>query len=495
MGDNFYKNSFFLILSNLTTGVLGFIFSIILSRLLGAEGMALYGLVMPLYNLFICLMCGGIITAISKLSAVYYDNHDYYNLRKTIRTTFSLNIVWALVVAILVFLFAPQIATYIIKDNRTILALRIITPAMIFICLSNIIKGFFYGTSQILVPAIIDIGEKALRVFIILALLSHFGVKSLETSVALAYTALVIGEFVSLTLLYIYYKRYVHPLKGSCIYKESRAQLAFNVLVISFPLCLNGLSTTALDTLATLILPRRLVAAGLEYSSALNAIGKFSGMSMNIVMFPMLVIGSLITLLIPNLSKLMNKKDYFLASNRIKEVLKIAMILGLCTLSIALNMPEDLGYMFFKRRDLGQYIAFAALCPPITFVANATVGILNGLGKQNLILRNSIMISCLDLVFLYILAGIPEINVYAFGISILTSSILMLILNLKEINKSIALNINIMNFIYVVLLGILCFFTLKTCIASFPSVPKPFFIILGFAFAPLARINLMSKKH
>lgn len=495
MGDNFYKNSFFLILSNLTTGVLGFIFSIILSRLLGAEGMALYGLVMPLYNLFICLMCGGVITAISKLSAIYYDNHDYYNLRKTIKTTFSLNIVWAFIVAILVFLFAPQIATYIIKDNRTILALRIITPAMIFICLSNIIKGFFYGTSQILVPAIIDIGEKALRVFIILALLYHFGVKSLETSVALAYTALIIGEFVSLVLLYIYYKRYVKPLKGSCIYKESRAQLAFNVLVISFPLCLNGLSTTALDTLATLILPRRLVAAGLEYSSALNAIGKFSGMSMNIVMFPMLVIGSLITLLIPNLSKLMNKKDYFLASNRIKEVLKIAMILGLCTLSIALNMPEDLGYMFFKRRDLGQYISFAALCPPITFVANATVGILNGLGKQNLILRNSIIISCLDLVFLYILAGIPEINVYAFGISILISSVLMLILNLKEINKSIALNINIMNFIYVVLLGILCFFTLKTCILSFSSVPKPFFILLGFAFAPLARINLKSKKH
>lgn len=495
MSDNFYKNSFFLILSNLTTGILGFIFSIILSRLLGAEGMALYGLIMPLYNLFICLMCGGVITAISKLSAVYYDTHDYYNLRKTIRTTFSFNIIWALIVAVLVFIFAPQIANYLIKDSRTILALRIITPAMIFICLSNIIKGFFYGTSQILVPAIIDIGEKALRVFVILALLFHFGVKSLENSVALAYITLVIGEFVSLIFLYIYYKKYVRPLKGGCIYKEGRVQLAFNVLIISFPLCLNGLSTTVLDTLATLILPRRLVAAGLEYSAALNAIGKFSGMSMNIVVFPMLVVGSLITLLIPNLSKLMNKKDYFLASNRIKEVLKIAMILGLCTLAVAWNMPEDLGYMFYKRRDLGQFIAFAALCPPISFIANATVGILNGLGKQNLVLRNCIMSSCLELIFLYVLAGIPQINVYAFGIAILASAILMLILNLKEINKNITLNISIMNFIYVILLGILCFFTLRICISLFPSVPKPFFIILGFAFAPLAMVNLKTQKY
>ena len=128
-------------------------------------------------------------------------------------------------------------------------------------------------------------------------------------------------------------------------------------------------------------------------------------------------------------------------------------------------------------------------------MANASVGILNGLGKQNLVLKNSIMSSCLELVFLYVLAGIPQINVYAFGIAILASAILMLILNLKEINKNITLNISIMNFIYVILLGILCFFTLRICISLFPSVPKPFFIILGFAFTPLAMVNLKTKKY
>ena len=54
--DNFYKNSFLLTLSNLATGVLGFIFSIYLSKILGPEGMGLYGLVMPIYNLFISIM-------------------------------------------------------------------------------------------------------------------------------------------------------------------------------------------------------------------------------------------------------------------------------------------------------------------------------------------------------------------------------------------------------------------------------------------------------
>ena len=68
--DNFYKNSFLLTLSNLATGVLGFIFSIYLSKILGPEGMGLYGLVMPIYNLFISIMTAGIIAAISKITAV-----------------------------------------------------------------------------------------------------------------------------------------------------------------------------------------------------------------------------------------------------------------------------------------------------------------------------------------------------------------------------------------------------------------------------------------
>ena len=146
---SFYKNSFMLILSNLTTGVLGFLFSIILSRSLGAEGMGLYGLVMPIYNLFICLICGGIVTAISKISVINTDKKDFENVKKNIKTLFKFNIMWGIIIAFIVFLLAPNISSVIIKDSRTALALRITCPAMVFIAASNILKGYFYGTAEI----------------------------------------------------------------------------------------------------------------------------------------------------------------------------------------------------------------------------------------------------------------------------------------------------------------------------------------------------------
>ncbi len=80
------------------------------------------------------------------------------------------------------------------------------------------------------------------------------------------------------------------------------------MLKIAFPLCINGLITTLLSTLTTLIIPRRLIKSGLNYTQALSVIGKFNGMALNIVLFPLIIISSISTLLIPDLSKSISKK-------------------------------------------------------------------------------------------------------------------------------------------------------------------------------------------
>jgi stage V sporulation protein B len=117
--DNFFRESFILTASNLTTGILGFIFSIILSKELGPEGMGLYGLVMPIYNLFICLICGGMVTAISKVAAVYFSKNDFKNLNKSVETALLFDLLWASIIAVLFYFCSTYISTHIISDNRT----------------------------------------------------------------------------------------------------------------------------------------------------------------------------------------------------------------------------------------------------------------------------------------------------------------------------------------------------------------------------------------
>ena len=132
--------------SNLTTGLLGFIFSMYLSKVLGPEGMGLYGIIMPIYNL-------------------YSSRDDYKNIIRTMKVVAIFNFIWCLIIGIFVFFLSPIIGHFWAKDPRIIKSIMVTCPAMIFIALSNILKGFFYGTSKITVPSFIDILEKTHLIF------------------------------------------------------------------------------------------------------------------------------------------------------------------------------------------------------------------------------------------------------------------------------------------------------------------------------------------
>lgn len=473
--DNFYKDSFILTLSNLTTGIFGFMFSIILSRELGPEGMGLYGLVMPVYNLFICLISGGMVTALSRVCSIYYIKHDNANLHKSIRVSLIFDLFWALIVTIFVFGSSKFIGTYIIKDLRTIYAIQVTCPAMICIALTSILKGYFYGVSNIKIPAFIDIFEKFMRIIILVCVINILTLQNTQSKVTAAYIALAVGEFISLVLLYGYYMKNKRSTYIAFRSKsEDAVQLLFDILVISFPLCLNGFLSTALSTASTLIVPRRLVSIGIDYNSALSLIGKFTGMSMAIIFFPLIVVTSISTILIPDLSQNMSKKDYWSARKRIAEVIKISLLLGISTLIIGVTIPDSLGIMFFNRDDLGAYIKFAVLSAPITYSSVATFGIMNGLGKQKLILRNSLIASIEELVLLYIFIGIPSINIFGYGITQILTSATLLVLNIVEIRKISDIDFSISEIVIYILISILFYFILQA-LAS--AIPQTIFIV------------------
>ena len=458
--DNFFRNSFLLTTSNITTGILGFIFSIYLSHVLGPEGMGLYNLVMPIYNLFICMMSAGISASISKISAVYAERNENGNLIKTINTVAVFNIIWAIFIGLLVFVFAPLIGEQGINDARAISAIRVTCPAMIFIALSNILKGYFWGTSKITIPAVIDIFEKALRIFTVAILIFLFNAKDLTTLVTLCYVALCLGELQSLVLLHLYYKHCKRKLPKTYEVQERKSQLLFNVLIICLPLTLNGFLSNIFNTLSTLVIPRCLNYAGFSHIEALSMIGKFSGMAMTIIGLPLIVTSSINTLLIPDLSQTMSKGNYYDASVRIKKVLKIAFVLGLATTTICLLIPDTLGEIFFQRNDLGNYIKYAAISAPVFFTANTMFGILNGINKQGIILRNSLIIAVLELIGLFIFTSIPSINIYGYTITLFITSVIGVAMNLYEVKKHIDLNLSFTNILIYILLSVFTFLVL-----------------------------------
>ena len=459
--DKFYKNSAILTMSNLVTGFIGFAFSIILSKKLGAEGLGLYGLIMPVYSLLLCLTADGLITAVSKTCAVYNSKKDYRNLHRTVKVAVCFIGMWSIAVALLVFINASNISNLFIKDSRAADAIRIICPALVFIPMSAIFKGFFYGFEKFTIPAGIDILEKCIRVTILLAAMAVLSVKNIKGAVTTAYLALAVGEAISMIMLFTSFKLFSNKLVPVKTRVKNPLQLLVDILIISCPLSLNGFLSSILNTASTLILPRRLISSGMSYDTALEMIGKFIGMSLTTVNLPFIIVGSMMTVMIPDMSLSLSKKDSWSTENRISQVLRVSFLVGLGTLIVSICIPQKLGLLFYGRDDLGQMIMFAGICNFISYIAAATFGILNGLGKQNVNLKNSIIVSVEGLILVFILTGIPSLNIFGYGISLVITAITGLFLNLYEIRKVCEIRISLIKGVVFSLFGIAGYLCVK----------------------------------
>lgn len=445
--DKFYKDSLILTLSNMTTGTIAFIFSIILSRELGAEGLGLFGLISPVYGFLLCLTSDGLITAISRTSALYHSRKELSNLYRTISTVFMFVLLYVSCVAFLVLVCHDIIAIHIVRDSRAAGAIMMLCPALIFVPMSAILKGYFYGLGQYKTTASVDIFEKLLRVIVLLSAISVISPGSeVSKTVTIAFFALALGELVSMTLLFICYRmrksKMLRELGKTSNRSKSRIQLMFDVLVISVPLGIEGILASSISAISALVLPRRLVSAGFTYSEALAMIGRFGGMALNITTLPYIIVSSMLTVLVPELSLHISKRNFWSAEERITQVLKMAALVGISTAIVCLKIPQTLGMVFYGRDDLASMIKFSAPICLIMFVSLPSYGILNALGKQNTFLKHSLIHSALGLLLTFILAGIPTLNIYGHGLSIVLTYLTSLILNTKEIRKICEIKVN-----------------------------------------------------
>jgi stage V sporulation protein B len=457
----FYKNSIVLISSSVATGIVNFSFSILLSRRLGGEGLGLYGLIMPIYTLLICVICDGIIASMSKNISIYYNKGEYKNLLKTTKILLKLMLFWASVVSIVFFLSSYFVSFFLLKDPRALYSLKIICPALIFVGLSAVLKGFFYGIDQFKIPAFVDIVEKFIRISLLTLLLIYVPFFSIGITVALAYSVLVFGEVVSFILLFFYYRKISKKLSTPPYESKRKLELLTNVLVVSIPLGAHGIFSSIFSTLIAMILPRMLIISGLSYPLALSLIGQFNGMALGISTFPVILLNAVSTVLIPDISANLAKRNFITIHNRISKMFKITCWIGIANLIVTFTIPEVLGEVFFKKPEIHLFIKIASVLAVITFFIIPTTGILNGLGKQGLVVRDALIGLSIELILILILARITGLNIYGYIIAIAVASIIVCILNIVHIQRIIDIHVSFYKLTLFILLGILIYMIIR----------------------------------
>ena len=129
--------------AGLISRLLGFVYRIYLSGLIGSEGMGLYQLISPIYFLLFTLCSAGCHTAISQMVAAESAHRHTQNMQRILWICLVPSTALALLFVLLIQEFSPWIAVHIIQDARAAEGVRILCSDFPFASAAAVLKRIF----------------------------------------------------------------------------------------------------------------------------------------------------------------------------------------------------------------------------------------------------------------------------------------------------------------------------------------------------------------
>lgn len=348
----FIKSTLILILGGAITKLLGMIIKIFTTRIVGTEGIGIYMMIMPTFNLFITLSQLGFPIAISKLVS-----EDKKNNRKIIFSTIFFSLAFNTILIFLVFLLAPIFSNILLKNSNTYLPIVCIGFTLPFIGISSITRGYFFGKQNMMPHVISNAFEQIVRLIIIIIITPKLLNYGIDVAVAGLVIYNVISELLSIIILYFFLPKNFKLKKEEIIPDKS---LLKEVMSISIPTTSSRLIGSIGYFFEPIILTQTLMYAGYTSNFITTEYGIVSGYAMQMLLMPSFFTMAISQALIPVISKgyANNKISYI--KTKIKQACLISLGIGFIITIIIFIFPDFFLKFFFNTTQGTNYIRILA---------------------------------------------------------------------------------------------------------------------------------------
>ncbi len=226
--NTFLTGALILTAGGVIAKILGAVYRIPLTNLLGSYAIGLYQLVFPLYTLLITVSMGFCV-AVSRTIARERRLNGCADCGKILRCALiALGGIGA-VLSVLLFVLAKPIAT--IQGNANVAdGYRILSPAVLFVCLSGALRGYFQGQMDMRPTAVSQVVEQVVKLVLGLTFAGLFLPDELR-AVNGAILAVTLSEGISLAVFVVYFvvgkkgEKRIASLAGTTIDKKIYATL------------------------------------------------------------------------------------------------------------------------------------------------------------------------------------------------------------------------------------------------------------------------------
>ena len=412
--------------------LLGFLYRIPLTNLIGDEGNAIYTIGYTVYNFFLIVSSAGLPAAISKLVSEKraIGRHDEAHRIFTIALALAASM--GIVLTISIFFLAPQITT-ILGTPQAYLALQTLAPTVFIFAIMATIRGYFQGMSSTVPTALSQLVEQVFNaIFSIVLAHAMFNFAMVQGYTAVVYGAAggtagttvgAVAGFIVISGLYFIARPDILRIRRNAWLKarsgnkllddERHGQVAQKIIITSSTIIAGTAIFSIVNLIDTWLVIDRLAIAGFEEVRARELLGQLGGKFNPITNLPAAISSSLALVLIPTIAtakQLNNRRDMRI---KINAAFRAAMLL---TIPIAFGLgilgPQIVALLFPNHPEGGTL--FIVGFPSVIFLAFSQIstGVLQAIGKISIPIMAAFAGAVVKIAAGYLLIAHPAVNIY-----------------------------------------------------------------------------------
>lgn len=422
--------------------IVGAVYRIFLAHIVGGEGIGMYQLIFSVYSFLVVLVTAGIPLAISKLIADCNANDKQNQKSKIVKLSIIfLGIISFLLSAILV-LGAEKIA--ILQGNPEIhKAYYAIAPALFFVSIIAVLKGYFQGECIFVPTAMSQIVEQVFKVGIGLAFAFIFVSGGVVQAIFYAILAISISEVFTFVYLMIVYSKHKKKENQNCC-DEKSTKILQNIISTTLPITLAGLAIP-LSMFVDGFLVVNMLKANYTTEIATTMYGIQSGVVNSIVNIPTILSFSLATAIMPNLTT--NSKNVYDCGQKLGVSSKIILLIVLpCVIGGVLFSKELITLIYGNSLYVEgiDSIKLASNLLAISSVSMLYMGFvqifsisLQAFNKKYITLKNIFVAVIIKIIFEVAFLSTSYLNIYALAISNVICYMIAMMLDLFSLKKCV----------------------------------------------------------
>ncbi len=442
----FLRGALILGVAGVIIKLLGAFFRIPLANMIGEEGMGYYMTAYPIYVLLLTLSTAGIPTAISKIVSEKNATGNRYGAHRVFQLSFILMFIIGIVTTAILFFGAEYIVKDIIGNPGAYYAMRAIAPALLFVPIMAAYRGYFQGLQDMNPTAISQVVEQFIRViaglFLAYYLFKHYRVEHAAAGASFGATAGSLAGAIFLILLYSGKKKKIHEelQQQPKIQHETSGQILKRVIYIAIPITIGAAIMPIMNIIDTAIVMRRLQSIGYTIEAANGLYGQLTGMAGPIINFPQVLSMGIAISLVPVISDAFERKDYHFLRLNVESGVRVSMLMGLPAAFGLMALAEPIMLLLYPSQRASAVSAATSLtilAAGVIFLSlvQTLTGILQGLGKPSIPVKNLFIGGVFKIVITFVLTGIPLINVKGAAVGTLVAYIVATLLNAKSVIK------------------------------------------------------------